>query len=165
MYIVVIYSHVNVPIWWWEQQWQKLTKSTHIWMIVTITKIISITIMITVKVIRNIYFCVQASLCICIFSRCHLWFLAATTQLNEWYFCPSVRLSHLFHYVPIIVSSQNFQQLLPMTRVRSMQKVKDWGQRSRSQRSQPNPSPWPCAWSQNRGDHWFRQFMRLPANF
>ena len=56
--------------------------------------------------------------------------------------CPSVRLSvrlsHLFDYVPIIVSSLNFQELLPMTKVRSMQKVKVRGQRSRSQRSQPN---------------------------
>ena len=56
--------------------------------------------------------------------------------------CPSVRLSvclsHLFDYVPIIVSSWNFQGLLPMTKVRSMQKVKVRGQRSRSQRSQPN---------------------------
>ena len=51
--------------------------------------------------------------------------------------CPSVRLSvrlsHLFDYVPIIVSSWNFQELLPMTDVRSMQKVKVRGQRSRSQ--------------------------------
>ena len=52
--------------------------------------------------------------------------------------CPSVRLSHLFDYVSIIVSSWNFQELLPMTKVRSMQKVKVRGQRSRSQRSQPN---------------------------
>ena len=51
---------------------------------------------------------------------------------------PSVCLSHLFDYVPIIVSSWNFQELLPMTKVRSMQKVKVRGQRSRSQRSQPN---------------------------
>ena len=68
-------------------------------------------------------------------------FLAATKQLYEWYFpsvCPSVCLSHLFDYVPIIVSSWNFQELLPMTKVRSMQKVKVRGQRSRSQRSQPN---------------------------
>ena len=36
----------------------------------------------------------------------------------------SVRLSHLFHYVPIIVSSRNFQELLPVTGVRSIQKVK-----------------------------------------
>ena len=50
--------------------------------------------------------------------------------------CPSVCLSHLFDYVPIIVSSWNFQELLPMTKVRSMQKVKVRGQRSRSQRSQ-----------------------------
>ena len=46
--------------------------------------------------------------------------------------CPSVRLSHLFDYVPIIVSSWNFLELLPMTKVRSMQKAKVRGQRSRS---------------------------------
>ena len=57
--------------------------------------------------------------------------------------CPSVCLSVCpfvtsFDYVPIIVSSWNFQELLPMTKVRSMQNVKVRGQRSRSQRSQPN---------------------------
>ena len=78
-----------------------------------------------------------------------LLFLAATKQLYKWYFpsvrpsvClsvrPSVRPSHLFDYVPIMVSSWNFQELLPMTEVTSMQKVKVRGQRSRSQRSQPN---------------------------
>ena len=41
---------------------------------------------------------------------------------------PSVRLSHLFDYVPIIVSSWNFQELSHWTRVRSMQKVKVRGQ-------------------------------------
>ena len=55
---------------------------------------------------------------------------------------PPVRLSvclwHLFHYVPIIVSSRNFQEFLPMTEVMSMQKVEVRGQRSRSQRSRPN---------------------------
>ena len=51
---------------------------------------------------------------------------------------PSVRLSHLFHYVPIIVSSLNFQEWLPITEVISMQKVKVRGQRSRSHRSKPN---------------------------
>ena len=51
---------------------------------------------------------------------------------------PSVRLSHLFDYVPIIVSSWNFQELLPVTKVTSMQKVNVRDQRSRSQRSQPN---------------------------
>ena len=64
-------------------------------------------------------------------------FLAATKQLYEW-FSPSVCPSHLFDYVPIIVSSRNFQELLPMTEVMSMQKVKVIGQRSRSQRSWPN---------------------------
>ena len=57
-------------------------------------------------------------------------FLAATKQLYKWYF-PSVCLSHLFDYVPIIVSSWNFQELLPMTKVRSMQKVKVKGQSHR----------------------------------
>ena len=68
-------------------------------------------------------------------------FLAATKQLYERYFLSvrlSVCLSHLFDYVPIIVSSWNFQELLPMTKVTSMQKFKVRGQRSRSQRSQPN---------------------------
>ena len=51
---------------------------------------------------------------------------------------PSVSLSHLFDCVSIIVSSGNFQDLLPMTKVRSTQKVKVRGQRSRSQRSTPN---------------------------
>ena len=45
----------------------------------------------------------------------------------------SVCLSHLFDYVPIIVSSWNFQELLPITEVMSMQKVKVRGQRSRSE--------------------------------
>ena len=49
--------------------------------------------------------------------------------------CLSVCLSHLFYYVPVIVSPQNFQELLPMTKVMSLQKVKVIGQRSRSQRS------------------------------
>ena len=87
-----------------------------------------------------------------IISQYCVLFLAATKQLYEWYFlsvcpsvrlsvrlsvCPSVRLSHLFDYVPIIVSSWNFQELSHWTRVRSMQKVKVRGQRSRSQRSRP----------------------------
>ena len=50
--------------------------------------------------------------------------------------CLSVRPSHLFDYVPIIVSSWNFQELLLVTEVTSMQKVR--GQRSRSQRSRTN---------------------------
>ena len=39
--------------------------------------------------------------------------------------CPSVRLSHLFDYVPIIVSLWNFQELLPMTKLHAK------GQRSK----------------------------------
>ena len=53
-----------------------------------------------------------------------LLFLAATKQLYDWFspsVCPSVTP---FHHVPIIVSSWNFQELLPVTEVTSMQKVK-----------------------------------------
>ena len=78
---------------------------------------------------------------ILLFQDTFLIFLAATKQLYKWYF-PSVRLSvclsHLFDYVPIIVSSWNFQELSHWTKVRTMQKVKVRGQRSRSQRSRPN---------------------------
>ena len=52
--------------------------------------------------------------------------------------CLSVRPSYLFDYVPIIVSSEHFQELLPTAEVTSMQKVEVRGQRSRSQRSHPN---------------------------
>ena len=72
-------------------------------------------------------------------------FLAATKQLYGWFspsvcmsVCLSVCLSHLFDYVPITVSSWNFQELLPMTEVTSVQKVKVRCQRSRSQRSTPH---------------------------
>ena len=71
------------------------------------------------------------------YFQCTSVFSAATKQLNDW-FGPSVCLSHLFDYVPIIASSWNFQKLLPMTNLTSMQKVKVRGQRSRSQRSRPN---------------------------
>ena len=61
--------------------------------------------------------------------------LAATKQLYDWFslsvrpsVCLSVCLSHLFEYVPIIVSSWNFQELLPLTEVTSMQKAKVRGQ-------------------------------------
>ena len=45
----------------------------------------------------------------------------------------SVRLSHLFHYVPIIVLPWNFHELLLMTKVRSVQKIKVKGQGHRGQ--------------------------------
>ena len=46
-------------------------------------------------------------------------------------------LSHLVHYVPIMVSSWNFQEWLPMTEVMPMQKFKVRCQKSRLQRSKP----------------------------
>ena len=62
-------------------------------------------------------------------------FLAATKQLQEHLFpsvrlsvCPSVRLSHLFDNVPVIISSWNFQELLQLTDTMSMQKVNVRGQ-------------------------------------
>ena len=69
---------------------------------------------------RNIFSCDQAA----------IWLVQSVR--------PSVCPSHLFHHVPIIVSSWNFQELLPWSEVMSMQKVKVRGQRSRSQRSTPN---------------------------
>ena len=55
---------------------------------------------------------------------------------------PSVRPSHLFHHLLIILSSCNFQELLPMTKVTSMQKVKVILQISRSHGSK-NRGIWP----------------------
>ena len=57
--------------------------------------------------------------------------------------CPSVCPSVCLSVTPFWLCSHrriimNFQELLPMTKVRSMQKVKVRGQRSRSQRSQQN---------------------------
>ena len=57
-------------------------------------------------------------------------FLAATKQLYEWFgpsVCPSVCPSHLFDYVPIVITND-----------RSNVHAKGQGQRSRSQRSQPH---------------------------
>ena len=44
--------------------------------------------------------------------------------------CPSVRLWHLFDNVPIIISSWNFQELLPMTKVMQVH-AKGQGQKSK----------------------------------
>ena len=79
--------------------------------------------------------------------------------------CPSVRpsvcLSLLFHHVSIIVSSWNFQELLPWSKVMSMQKVKVRAQRSRSQRSTPNLAVsglltpvWIHIWQWNHAHSW-----------
>ena len=77
----------------------------------------------------------------------HFAFLAATKQLYEWYFlsvCPSVCPSHLFDYVSIIVSSWNFQELSPRTRVTSMQKVKGQGHRGNCNSSLISPMGTKC---------------------
>ena len=75
-------------------------------------------------------FCPVSSICqqFCwIFYRsCHIPFVCVCVCLSP---CPS----HLFHYVPIIISSWNFWQLLPWTKVMSMQKVKVKGQGHRGQ--------------------------------
>ena len=70
-------------------------------------------------------------------------FLAGTKQFSECFcpsVCPSVYLSicYTFHIVPLIQSSSNCQELLPMREVMSRQEVKVIGQRSRSHRSKPN---------------------------
>ena len=61
--------------------------------------------------------------------------------------CPSVCLSVCLwhHYVRIIISPWNVLELLPITEVMAMQKVKVRGRRLRSQRSQLNltvSGPW-----------------------
>ena len=62
-------------------------------------------------------------------------FMAAEIKFSE-----DVRPSHLFDYVPVIVSYWNFQELLPLTDVVSMQKVKVKGQGHRGQDpTQPFP--------------------------
>ena len=65
-----------------------------------------------------------------------------TKHLYEWFsptVCPFVRLFVTpFWLCSIIISSWNFEELLPITEVMSMQKVKVRGQRSRSQGSKPN---------------------------
>ena len=88
--------------------------------------------MIELDWIENIFSSNQAALqmvqsvclSVCLSVRCPVYhtFLAATKQLYEW-LNPSVRLWRLFHYVAVIVSSWNFQELLPWTKVKSMQKV------------------------------------------
>ena len=69
-----------------------------------------------------------------------LWMVQSVRPSVRLSVCLSVCMSHLFDYVPNIVLSWNFQELLPMTKMTSMQKVKVRGQRSRSQRSTPNLS-------------------------
>ena len=114
-------------IWWWNDAYRLMLLRRGALLFLAATK----------QLYKWYFPSVCLSVCL---SVCHT-FLAATKQLYKWFipsFCLSVCPSHLFDYVPIIVSSWNFQELLPMTKVMSMQKVKVRGQRSRSQRSQPN---------------------------
>ena len=89
-------------------------------------------------------------------------FLAATKQLFEHFFPsvrPSVCLSHLFDNVLVIISSWNFQKLLPMTKMMSMQKVKVTG--VKTQLSHDDVIKWkyfPRYWPFVRGIH------RSPVN-
>ena len=71
--------------------------------------------------------------------KCKLYFLAATKQLYEWFslsVCLSVRPSHLFDYLPIIISSWNFQYNQWQKRrpcIRSRSEVKGQGHRGQHQ--------------------------------
>ena len=70
-----------------------------------------------------------------------IWLLFSCDQAALWMVLsvrPSVCPSHLFHYVAIIASSWNIQELFPMTEVMSMQMIKVRSQRSSSPRSKPN---------------------------
>ena len=68
----------------------------------------------------------------------HVFFSCDQAALWMVFFVRLVRLSHLFDYVSITVSSWHFQEISARTRVRSMQNVKVRDQRSKSQRSRPN---------------------------
>ena len=79
-----------------------------------------------------LYFYGQGA-CTCSFQDNNVWlFLLATKQLYKWYF-PSVRLSHLFVHHCIIMKFSGV-----ITNDQSKVHAKGQGQRSRSQRSQPN---------------------------
>ena len=95
-------------------------------------------------------------------------FLAATKQLYKWYFpsvrpsvCLSVCLSHLFHHVPIMVSSWNFQGVITM--VKSDVHAKGQGQRSKVKVTEVNTQlsrfrtltpVWIHIWQWNHAHSW-----------
>ena len=89
-------------------------------------------------------------------------FLAATKQLYKWYFpsvrlsvCPSVRLSHLFHHVPIIVSSWNFQELLPWSKGQGQRsKVKVTEVNTQLSRFRTLTPVWIHIWQWNHAHCW-----------
>ena len=139
----VIFKHFSVTIkvtinqQWFLWYYDVVRQANTVWFIFILInhKQWLISVVYAYRLFTSYQFCIQMVAC----------FLAATKQLYEWFspsvrlsVCLSVRLSHLFDYVPIIISSWNFQELLPVTKVTSMQKVKVRGQRSRSQRSQPH---------------------------
>ena len=69
--------------------------------------------------------------CLIAFScdQAALWMVQSVRPSVRPSVCLSVCLSHLFDYVPIIVSSWNFQELLPVTKVTSRSEVKGQGHR------------------------------------
>ena len=75
-----------------------------------------------ISLVNPLIFVNLADVYICIFS----WDQAALRTLLSVHL--SVRPSHLFDNVPVIVSSWNFQEILPLTDVMFMQKVKVKGQ-------------------------------------
>ena len=120
-------KYLRLRYWLVCVQWFPNMCYTHLW---CMERIYIYIYMITFEIMMScfhhyIFSCDQAA----------IWLVQSVLCLSV---CPSVRPSHLFHHVPIIISSWNFQELLPMTKVTSMQKVKVRGQRSRSQRSTPN---------------------------
>ena len=119
-----------------QRQWITILRSNWIHVSKRYTRCIAFGVLNTTQLIRDIIIWSGMN-----HQKCIHFKLRPSSSMNG-IFCtsvrPSVRLSHLFDYVPIIVSSWNFQELSLGTRVRSMQKVKVRGQRSRSQRSRPN---------------------------
>ena len=145
---------VEIPgIWIWPSWGQTVfsTQSAYLWLDMTDQSVPTKKSLISKILVEGHNKNLQKSSCRFKTWREFIWQIFSCDQAALWmvqYVCLSVttlqairlsvRPSHLFDYVPIIVSSWNFQELLPMTEVTSMQKVKVRGQRSRSQRSTPN---------------------------
>ena len=122
---------VWIHIWWWNDRYSLMLLRRGALLFLAATKQLYEWYFLSVRPsvrLSHLFSCDQAA----------LWMVFSVRLSVRPSVRPSVRLSHLFDYVPIIVSSWNFQELSHWTRVRSMQKVKVRGQRSRSQRSRPN---------------------------